>query len=328
MKCKEFKYFLLGCENPDQPPADVKAHLASCADCQDWQNRLALIELNVPFLPVPESAARSDLLRRILSQPAQVRTKETKLALAGEPVAASEAAPGETKPSKLVSVTSSAGRNSSARRGIRIWAVIRGMEPSARRFATGAVAAAILLAVFGWMVIRTPHRPTITSTQTARLASDPLVATILQRDLRLAEAENAADRFRALALLADDFSDEVKKLAPVPEAKEVLDDMVTKYEEVVKAGLEEVAKDLPGDEREKLLNEVGDRLHKTGREVDELGDKLSPKIPKASRETLRRLTKIAYDGNKKLRDLREVSATPPANAQSPFSTVLVPKERP
>ena len=59
MNCKEIKYFLLGCENPDQPPADVKAHLAVCAGCQDWQNRLALIEMNVPFLPCRSKCAAS-----------------------------------------------------------------------------------------------------------------------------------------------------------------------------------------------------------------------------------------------------------------------------
>ncbi len=328
MKCKEFKYFLLGCENPDQPPADVKAHLAACADCQDWQNRLALIEMNVPFLPVPESAARSDLLRRILSQPALVRTKETKMMLAEETAPGSQSTPADMKPSKAASAISSERRDVSARRGTRIWAIIRDLEPGARRYATGAVAAAILLAVFGWLVIRTPNRPIATITKTSRLTSDPLVATILQRDLRLAEAEDAADRFRALALLADDFSDEVKSLAPVPEAREVLDDLVMKYEKVVNDGLVEVAKDLPGGERVQLLNEVGDRLHKTGREVEELGDKLRLKIPKASRDTLQRLTRIAYAGDKKLRNLREVSAMRPVDAQPAVTTVLVQKEKP
>ena len=62
MNCKEIKYFLLGSENPDQPPAEIKAHLAVCKSCQDWENRLAVIELNLPFLPVPASAARAQLL--------------------------------------------------------------------------------------------------------------------------------------------------------------------------------------------------------------------------------------------------------------------------
>lgn len=186
------------------------------------------------------------------------------------------------------------------------------------------MAAAILLVVFGWLVIRTPHRPVASIDQFAGRNGDPLVATILQCDLRLAEAENAVDRFRALADLADDFSHEVKNLAPVPEAKQVLDDMVMKYEKVVNAGLLELAKDLPGGERNKLLNEVGDRLHKTGREVEELGDKISPRIPKASRETLRRLTQIAYDGDKKLRDLREVSRTRPGDG----GAVVVQREAP
>lgn len=305
MKCKEFKYFLLGCENPDQPPADVKTHLASCADCQDWQNRLALIEMNVPFLPVPASVARADLLRRIFSQPAVAKIRET----------------GKIEERELSmeipqSSADAERRDASARRGSGILTFFRSMEPSARRFAAGGVAAAVLLMVFGYMVIRTPHRPGNTIAQIPRQASDSLVASILQRDLRLAEADNAADRFLALADLADDFGGEVKTLAPLPEAKEVLDDMFKKYQKVVNAGLLEVAKDLPGGERNKLLNEVGERLHKTGREVEELRDKLGPKIPNGSRETLRQLAEVAFAGDKKLRDLREVSGTRPGEARA------------
>jgi len=324
MKCKEFKFFLLGCENPDQPPADVKAHLASCSDCQDWQNRLALIEMNIPFLPVPETAARSELLRRILSQPAVAITRATgkfeEMELRKE----------KTPLSIVDSRTSIGPRQSptSPRRGFRVIAFLRTMEPSARRFALGGVAAAILLIVFGWLVIRTPPRLTSSGDLVSRRGSDPLVATILRRDIRLAEAETAADRFRALADLAEDFSGEVKSLAPVPEAKEVLDDLVTKYEKVVNKGLVEMAGDLPHGERIQLLNEVGERLHRAGREVDELGDKLSSKIPKASRESLQRLTKIAHDADIKLRDLRDISLSQAEGSKVPDRIVLARKERP
>jgi hypothetical protein len=114
----------------------------------------------------------------------------------------------------------------------------------------------------------------------------------------------------------------------LPDAKEVLDDLVNKYKKVVNDGLVQFAKGLPADERVKLLNEVGDRLHKTGREVNELGDKLGSKIPNASRDTLRRLTQIAYDGDKKLRDLREVSSARPVQMRERDTTVLVQGERP
>src|SRR4029077_1061301 len=93
MNCKEIKYFLLGCENPDQPPADVKAHLAVCSGCQDWQNQLAMIEMNIPFLPVPASAARAQLLRMVLSQPKLVRSEDE---VAAESLAETRAAVKDT----------------------------------------------------------------------------------------------------------------------------------------------------------------------------------------------------------------------------------------
>lgn len=318
MKCKEFKFFLLGCENPDQPPAEVKAHLASCADCQDWQNHLALIEMNVPFLPVPASVARADLLRRILSQPGLSKTKET----------------GKFEDKKLKLETPLASTETEqrhARQGYGILSFFRTMEPSARRFAVGGAAAAILLVIFGYLVIRTPHRPG-TIAQTPRQARDSLVANILQRDLRLAEAENATERFMALADLADDFSSEVKTLAPLPDAKEVLDDMVNKYEKVVNTGLLEVAKELqhlPAEERDDLFNKIGERLQVAGRTVDELGDKLSSKIPNSSRQALSRLTNAAKSGDEKLRALRSEASRPqPRDVNRPESGVLVRGEIP
>ena len=331
MKCREFKYFLLGCENPDQPPADVKTHLAVCADCQDWQNRMALIEMNVPFLPVPESAARAELLRRIRIQPAPAQIKEGGKAkeLRMEDQESKIETPILRHPSSL-----HAAERSSSRRGLRVLGYFREMEPSARRFAMGGVAAAVLLIAFGWMVIRTPHRPVNVVAQTSRQSSDSLVASVLRRDLQLAEAENAADRFRALADLADDFSDEVKSLAPLPEARDVLDDLTKKYEKVVNEGLLETAKQLPlqdlsAKDRDDLLNKVGERLHVAGRTVDELGNQLSAKIPNSSRQAMKRLSDAAEVGDRKLRVMRsEASLPPPTKGHSPDSTVLVRKEAP
>ncbi len=332
MKCREFKYFLLGCENPDQPPADVKTHLAVCADCQDWQNRMALIEMNVPFLPVPESAARAELLRRIRVQPAPAQIKEGGKAkeLSMEDRGSKMETPILRHPSSLRAPE----RHPSSRRGLGVLVYFRGMEPSARRFAMSGVAAAVLLIAFGWMVIRTPHRPVNVVAQTSRQSSDSLVASVLRRDLQLAEAENAADRFRALADLADDFSDEVKSLAPLPEARDVLDDLTKKYEKVVNEGLLETAKQLPlqdlsAKDRDDLLNKVGERLHVAGRTVDELGNQLSAKIPNSSRQAMKRLSDAADSGDRKLRAMRSEASLPePRRGQRSEATVLVRKEAP
>ncbi len=333
MNCKEIKYFLLGCENPDQPPADVKAHLAVCSGCQDWQNRLALIEMNVPFLPVPASAARAQLLRKVLSQPRLVVGDDHIVVAAAESSVETRVAVKDTvgpvsravEPISPIVMTT--GR-SSPRRGAGLLRFFRDLEPSARRYAAGGLAAAILLVIFGWMVIRTPHPPT-PGTQIARPSSDPLLASIIERDLRLAGAERPSTRFLALADLADDLSGEIKKLAPLPEAKGVLEELVKRYQEVLRQGLLEVAKKLPGADRDDLLNTVGERLHMAGRTADELGEQLGAKIPNSSREALRRLTSAAYEGDRQLRDLRVQNIQKePGNTRPRDGSALVRRDNP
>jgi hypothetical protein len=332
MKCKEFKYFLLGCENPDQPPADVKAHLANCADCQDWQNRMALIEMNVPFLPVPESAARAELLRKIRVQPATARTKEIGI----EKEVKMEDRGSEIEEPIVRRPSSLRGRErpSSSRRGVLRY--FRELEPSARRFAMGGVAAAVLLIAFGWMVLHThtPYRPMSEIDQNTRQTSDSLLANMIRRDIQLADADKPADRFLALADLADDFSNEVKTLARLPDAKDVLDKLSKKYEIIVNEGLLETAKQLPTDEafkakRDELLNQVAERLQIASRTVKEQGDLLSGKIPKTSRDAIKDVSTVADRGDQALRDMRsEASLPPPVKGLPSDSTALVQKETP
>jgi len=325
MNCKEIKYFLLGCENPDQPPADVKAHLAVCSACQDWQNRLAVIEMNIPFLPVPASAARTQLLRKVLSQSKSVGKDSGAVAapeLTDTRIAIKDTVGPVLKPTESqIPLSVSAGR-SSLRHGAGIVRFFSAWEPSARRFAAGGIAAAILLVIFGWMVIRTPPRPIATTGPIARSSSDPLLASIIERDLRLAGAENPSARFLTLADLAEDLSGEVKKLAPLPEAKGVLDELVMRYQEVLRDGLLRVAKKLPGADRDELLNKIGERLHVAGRTAEELGDELGGKIPNSSSQALQRLGKAAYEADRQLRDLR-VQNPPPRD-----SAVLVRRDNP
>jgi hypothetical protein len=333
MNCKEIKYFLLGSENPDQPPAEIKAHLAVCKSCQDWENRLAVIELNVPFLPVPASAARAQLLRKVLSFPVLVRGEEgaSSIAAHGESASAlsKESSPADLKQVQPDSPVKRSAVNLAPRTGTDILRFFRTLEPSARRFAAGGIAAAVLLIVFGWLVMRTPNRTRNSDLQMARASTDPLLANIIQRDLRLADASKPADRFLALADLAEDLSGEVKNLAPLPEAKGVLDDLVRRYQEVVRDGLLPLAKKLPAETRDDLLNTVGERLHVAGRKTEELGDQLASKIPNSSREALRRLSKAAYEGDQRLRDLRVQNLrNEPRDVRAPDSAVLVRRGNP
>jgi hypothetical protein len=284
MKCREIKYFLLGSENPDQPPADIQAHLAVCTNCQEWQNRLVHIEMNLPFLPVPQTAARNVLLKRIFAQLVVAESGERQAKGAGARVEA----PGSLVPRLSLGTRADRTANAGSQaelgnqggtipiaadhsRPSRVRAAlsaIRSMEPGLRRFAGGSVAAAVLLGVLGWLVLRGPHNPPQVA-ERVRPAQDPVLASILQRDLRLAEAENARERVLALADLAEDLSKEVKALAPKAEAKDLLVVLVKDFRNVVANGLVPVAKDIIGDGRNDILNAIGDRLHRAGREAEE-----------------------------------------------------------
>jgi hypothetical protein len=339
MKCREIKYFLLGSENPDEPPADVQAHLAVCNVCQEWQNRLVQIEMNLPFLPVPQTAARSTLLKRIQDS-GQWAVGSGEKKQSGQLVVSSgqKAAkgPSSSVPMKADEVGKSSGLTESPgtipiavapQRAGRIRAAVtalRRMEPGLKRFAAGSVAAAILLGVLGWLVFRGPQQ----QPQMAKRIPpdpDPLLASILQRDLRLAEADKPQERVETLADLAEDLSQEVKTLAPKPEAKDFLQILVKNYRNVVEKGLLEVAKDLPlaGEDTNQVLNKLANRMHQAGREADELA---KTKLPDTSKKPLQELSKIAYDADEKLRAFRVEAAV--RWDSSGKSRVAVRKERP
>jgi hypothetical protein len=338
MKCKEIKYFLLGSENPDQPPADVQAHLAVCTACQEWQNRLVQIEMNLPFLPVPQSAARSILLKRIFAQPRDsgqwAVAREQPAVISEQAAEVPPALSGLTKldqpPDKPIAVKEWPGTmpipvdRSRPGRIRTAFRAFRSMEPGLRRFAGGGVAAAILLGVLGWLVLLGPHQPPPVA-QRSRPDPEPLLASILQRDLRLAEAENAKERVLALADLAEDLSQEIKALAPKPQAKDFLEALVKNYRKVVVKGLVEVANDLTDADRNPILSTVANRLHQAGREADELAK--TKAIADSSKKPLQELSQIAYDADEKLRSFRtEAAAGTGGNASA--TAVAVRKERP
>jgi hypothetical protein len=198
------------------------------------------------------------------------------------------------------------------------------MEPGLRRFAGGSVAAAVLLGVLGWLVLRGPHNPP-QGVEKIRPPQDLLLASILQRDLRLAEAENARERVLALADLAEDLSKEVKALAPKAEAKDLLVVLVKDFRNVVANGLVPVAKDIIGDGRNDILNAIGDRLHRAGREAEELA--MTNNLPDSSKKPLQELGRIAKKADDQLRALRNEAAND-LSRNSAATAVAIRKERP
>lgn len=67
MNCTVLQRRLLSCEQPDQPDADLKRHLARCPSCLAWHRSLVRMERSICLLPVPPSTAKVEFLQRILT---------------------------------------------------------------------------------------------------------------------------------------------------------------------------------------------------------------------------------------------------------------------
>ena len=65
MNCTVIQRRLLLAEHPEQPPADIKSHLAQCPACRAWHRRLVQMERLIPQLPVPPSTAKETFLERM-----------------------------------------------------------------------------------------------------------------------------------------------------------------------------------------------------------------------------------------------------------------------
>jgi hypothetical protein len=66
VNCTVIQRRLLSAEQPEQPPPDIKNHLAQCPACRTWHRRLIQMERLIPQLPVPPSTAKEQFLDRIV----------------------------------------------------------------------------------------------------------------------------------------------------------------------------------------------------------------------------------------------------------------------
>jgi hypothetical protein len=65
VNCTVIQRRLLAAERPEQPPAEIQSHLAQCASCRLWQQRLIQMERSISQLPVPPSTAKEQFLERM-----------------------------------------------------------------------------------------------------------------------------------------------------------------------------------------------------------------------------------------------------------------------
>jgi hypothetical protein len=232
MNCTILQRRLTALENPCRPPAELQAHLAQCAACRDWLRRLVELERRVPLLPVPASTAKDEFLARIRS---------------GEAVPRREARPA---PRPV------AGRVDPQRRDRVI-----------RKVALATALAAGLLMYFGIFAALRMQQQTGSG---GPAAPDPLLANLLNRDLRLARAPGKPERFRELADLAEDLRGQAEPLAR-EQAVDDLKALAKWYRDVVHDGVEKLGPAASVKDRD----EVAARLDRAGNTAEQLAGQVS-----------------------------------------------------
>ncbi|HEV3259401.1 MAG TPA: hypothetical protein VG013_21220 [Gemmataceae bacterium] len=267
MNCKVVQRHLLAAEDPESPPADVQYHLAVCLSCRQWQRRLAQIERHVPLLPVPLSAARTDLLGRILSGSARARA-------------------------------STVGATREERGWKKIVTALRLRSRPA--LSAAALAALVLLVLAGWALWGTRNPDGAVVPPPPSVLTDPLVAQLLDQDVRLAEAKTPRDRVTILADLADDLRAETHKLVGTADVAD-LRDLAEHYQLVVLQGVVKRAqglRSLPARERRTVLDPITAQLARAERDAKAL----AVEVPAAA-QPLEMIAKAAHAGGDQLSGL-------------------------
>jgi hypothetical protein len=285
MNCRRIQNRLLYLASPDKPPPRIRAHLAECAACREWQRQLLLLERNVPFLPVPPSRNRQAFLSQFRAAPIQTPMPMRQRANpANLPVLhpllipkAAVAAPSNPKPISLPRLSPTWGMR-------RSWTVAAG------------VAATLLLVCSGWGLLSSGDDAS-RSTR-ARIPLDPFLVNLIGCDLRLAEAATPRERVEALADLADGLQDEMQTMLPGAEAEDV-QHLARLYDEVVRKGVMANAGALTAKERGLILEGIMQRLTRAAGAADNLAQK----VPPASSAPLRLVADAARAGDSRLREL-------------------------
>lgn len=207
MKCHMFQRRLLGADSPDSPADDIQAHLDACASCREWQGWLIQMEKNVALLPVPRSNARADFVQRfLLNSPTDdahaSRTRDAN----GTPVSYPLLSTHKDQGLQLLGFT---------QQSARVW-----------RYAAIGMAASLLLFLLGWWSLEPPQTsPRSPAVVQPSLPPDPLVASLMTRNLVLAKAKTAEERAEALAYMASDLRGVAGTLSPTSDMNELRKDL-------------------------------------------------------------------------------------------------------
>jgi hypothetical protein len=266
MTCQAVQNQLLILPNPSYPGADVRSHLQVCAECRQWQRRLLRIEQSLPLVPVPPSSGRDGFVRQFLAGSGERTVPQ-------EPAASSELQHG--------SILSALWKR-------RTW-----------WSAVSAAAALVVVCLGTWAMWRPRELPVVqSSTKVAQ--PDPFVASLMQRDLRLAVAKTAPERLEVLAALSDDLFHETSLVIRGARTED-LQQLAQLYEKVVQEGIVQLSRapSLRAADRRAVLNPIADQLARTARHADGL----SKDAPGHAADALRLIADAACDADRRLREL-------------------------
>ncbi len=265
MNCTVIQRRLLSAEQPDQPAAEIKGHLAQCPACRAWQRRLLQVERQIPLLPVPPSTAKAELLQRLLG-PAPADATRPALAELPSPWRSS-LAPGPKE---------------------------RGLRKLSIAFALAASLLIFALAWWSW-----PHDKTVPSAVAAQRAADQ--DKLDQRLQKVLLMEKPRERILQLAGLAEELHDEASQMV---EDADRLDQWARFYARVVDKELLEQARRLPPAERPAVLENVALRLGATESKASHRVVDLNLTDPRAA-ASFDRIALAARKGEKALRALMQ-----------------------
>jgi hypothetical protein len=270
MNCEVVQRRLMSALDPAQVPPDLRAHLLICGPCRDWQGQLLQLEQHVRQIPVPSSRGKSRLLKQLRGTPSPRRPLEpatAAAALVAGPARAS--ASGGSLP-------------------FRTWP---------RQRLLGSLAAAILFGLLGWWLLG-PGKTENQDAPMTRPANDPLLASLLQYDVRLATANSPKERIGLLADVAQTLHDESRFLASEPSGEQ-LNGLAGLYEQVIRYGINKQAPSIPASERPRVFKPIIEQLEKAA----QASERLVKKVSAEQALSVQKMANVAWDGRRYLTTL-------------------------
>lgn len=261
MNCDAVRSQVLQLPDPRRVPDALRAHLATCPVCAAWAAEAGRLEGLLARLPVPPAPA--DLKAALVDD----------LTAAGPIIR------------RLPVVPRRSGR--SPLRVVLEWPGLK---------YAGGLAAAVLVAVGGWLVVRPGPAPEVVDLR------HPLLDKVVRRNLALTRADKPDEKLDILGGLADDLAGEARALARVAETGEL-----TELSALFRAAAGGVAQqadrvaDAPGlrpEERAAALTAAETKLKLA---ADELA-RVAEESPPNAQPVLRGIVGTAREGEAKVRE--------------------------